>query len=147
MRCSSNMAWLAASVLAALFVGAGCGGDGATIVPVRGRVTLAGQPVEGASVMLHPEGEGRPATGLTDASGEFQLTTVDEFDGAMLGDYRVTVSLVRPRGDVDYETAESGLDEMNLEYVVPQRYGDRDTSGLTAQVERGMSPLELELEP
>ncbi len=145
MNCLSISTRLTASALLMLFFGSGCGG-GTTMVPVSGRVTLDGQPVEGASVMLHPQGEGRPATGLTDARGEFQLTTVEEFDGAMLGAYRVTVSLVRPRGDVDYDTAEAGFDEMSLEYVVPQRYGDRETSGLTAQVERGMSPLELDLQ-
>jgi len=52
---------------------AGCGSDG--LVPVKGRVLLDGQPLDGAAVLFEPEGGGVPATGVTDASGGFTLAT------------------------------------------------------------------------
>jgi len=42
-------------------------------IAASGTVTHNGQPVEGATVVFSPEGEGRAASGLTDASGRFQL--------------------------------------------------------------------------
>jgi hypothetical protein len=67
----------------------GCG----PTVHVKGRVTLGGKPVPGATVLFVPEpgGDGRPASGWTDDAGEFQLTTYRPKDGAVRGTYRVVV--------------------------------------------------------
>jgi hypothetical protein len=75
-----------------LLVGlAGCGGKG--ITPVRGVVTLEGEPLAGATVLFMPEDEeeGRPATGFTSADGSFQLMTFKVNDGALPGTYRVLI--------------------------------------------------------
>lgn len=67
-------------------------------VAVRGVVTQDGKPVPGATVLFVPEGpDGRPANGLTDNDGAFQLTTFQKGDGALRGDYRVVVSKTEPR--------------------------------------------------
>jgi len=47
----------------------GCGPKGPELAPVEGVVTLDGQPLEGATVLFHAEGGGRPSTGTTDANG------------------------------------------------------------------------------
>ena len=52
---------------------AGCGDDNG-LVPVRGRVLLDNQPVEGAAVMFQPD-KGVPATATTNAEGEFEMST------------------------------------------------------------------------
>lgn len=76
-------------LFAALAV-AGCGGGP---VPVRGRVTLDGTPVAGAAVVFLPAGpRGHPASGQTDASGVFRLTTFKKEDGAVRGEYIVVVT-------------------------------------------------------
>jgi hypothetical protein len=76
-----------------LMAGSGCGGSGGKPVKTEGLVTLDGQPVAGATVTFHPEAEqGHVATGLTGADGVFQLQTYAEADGALPGDYKVTVS-------------------------------------------------------
>ena len=62
-------------------------------VPVGGKVTYKGAPVEGAIITFVPEGKGRTATATTDAGGVFSLTTVDA-SGAMPGKYKVTVDKV-----------------------------------------------------
>src|SRR6185312_14638374 len=76
---------------------AGCGG-GPKLVPVNGRVIYAdGRPVTAASVSFTPDAakgdSGILATGLLAEDGTFILRTYPHGDGAMVGSYRVTVSL------------------------------------------------------
>jgi hypothetical protein len=54
------------------------------------------RPLENAVVTFVPDGEGRMATGITDKNGNFALTTFSTGDGAIPGDYKVTVTL-RPK--------------------------------------------------
>ena len=122
-------------------VAAGCH-RGPDLVPVNGQVTLDGQPVEGAAVMLHPENGGRPATGKSDAAGQFALTTLSEGDGALPGKHKVTVALTKMLREIKEGDP---WDESAVEYVVPARYGSPQTSGLSAEVVDGMPPLELKL--
>jgi hypothetical protein len=81
----------------------GCGG-GPTLVPVTGRVQYAdGRPVSAASICFTPEkdtpkeaaNERIIATGLLALDGSFALRTHPHGDGAMVGAYKVTVSLGR----------------------------------------------------
>jgi hypothetical protein len=76
----------------------GCGEP--LIVPVKGRVTCNGKPVEAATLTFSPLGSspdvkepGRPATGFTDAGGNFELSTNKEFDGALVGQHSVNIML------------------------------------------------------
>ena len=76
-----------------LVAGLGCGVSGDKPVSTEGLVTLDGKPVAGAAVAFHPQwDEGRAATGLTGDDGVFQLQTYVSADGALPGDYKVTVS-------------------------------------------------------
>lgn len=79
---------------------AGCGQPGPKLVPVRGRVSYAdGRPVTAASVCFTPEAndgnDGRLATSLLMEDGTFDLRTYPHGDGAMVGTYKVTISLGR----------------------------------------------------
>jgi hypothetical protein len=81
-----------------LILTAGCGGP--KLVPVKGRVVFAdGKPVTAASVSFTPDADkgndGILATGLLALDGSFTLRTYPHGDGAMVGSYRVTVSLGR----------------------------------------------------
>lgn len=74
----------------------GCGGGPAGAKPtyqVTGKVTSAGAPLAKATVIFVPAvaGKGVVARGLTDAEGNYQLTTYDANDGAAEGDYKVAV--------------------------------------------------------
>ena len=82
-------------------------------IAASGTVTHNGQPVEGATVVFAPEGEGRAASGLTDASGRFQLQTVTPDDGVVPGKYQVAISKTEVKGAMSEEesrayTAEHG---------------------------------------
>ena len=75
--------------IAAVVVLAGCG-SGVNLKPVTGTITYNGSPVEGASVAFISE-KNPIATGTTDASGKYSLTTNGE-PGAPLGKHQVTVT-------------------------------------------------------
>lgn len=87
----------------------GCGRPSLKLVPVRGRVTYAdGRPVTAASVCFTPDGasgsDGKLATSLLMEDGTFDLRTYPHGDGAMIGAYKVTISLGRgtPRNLAQY---------------------------------------------
>ena len=75
----------------------GCGGSDKwvegreKVYPTSGKVTLDGKPVEGAVVMFISTAKPLSAQGLTNANGEYQLTTYADRDGAIAGEHKVTV--------------------------------------------------------
>jgi hypothetical protein len=76
-------------VLAAL---TGCGGKKRT-TPVEGQVVWAegGAPIEGATVTFVSDSN-PSASGVTNSDGKFKLTTYTTGDGAVPGDYKVTIT-------------------------------------------------------
>jgi hypothetical protein len=73
-----------------LLTAVGCGGP---TVKVKGRVTLDGQPVPGATIQFVSIGpECHPAVGHTDGEGNFDLSSYKEHDGAWRGEYKVLVA-------------------------------------------------------
>ena len=73
----------------------GCSGvpdDRPSVVPVTGKITYKGKPVTGAFVNFSSEKSPRPANGTTDDDGRFSLTTFDTDDGAIPGEYQVSVT-------------------------------------------------------
>jgi hypothetical protein len=92
----------------------GCGGG--PVAPVSGRVTLAGQPLEGAVVTFQPvtSDDGSVVTttgsvGRTDANGRFELRLVEpDKPGAAVGKHRVTISTSTsdPGNDAQLPTGE-----------------------------------------
>jgi hypothetical protein len=146
----------------------GCGGAPQIpgLVQVSGTVNFKGQPVEGATVNFRPESGTRAASGRTDANGVFQLTTLNPGDGALPGNYKVSVSKIEDTDPDHQVTAEdfakmvSGggkapagptrpgqkVKSVGLEYHVPQKYMDADKSGLTATVNAsGKNDIPIEL--
>lgn len=135
-------AWLMLTAL--IFSLAGCGGS--PYVPVTGNVTLDGKAVEGAAVLFIPVAEHHlPATGKTDANGKFTLKT-NSADGAMPGDYIVTVTAVKISGVTTEAGGVSGVvsaEGFREEWLVPQIYSSPKTSGLSHPVSKGMQPVQI----
>jgi len=135
-----------AAGLVLLVLTAGCGPSGPAMVPVSGVVTLDDNPVAGASVMFAPVSGGRPAEGVTDAAGKFSLMTEKPGDGALEGEYLVTVTGVRTVGAVVNPDGTSGdTSQVREEWFLPKKYSRRDSSELRQMVAKGMSPVELKL--
>ena len=73
----------------------GCGKSGDALVPVSGHVIVNGKPAAGAAVVFHPvdqSGTGTRPLAQVDERGEFHLTTAKSGDGAVPGEYRVTLT-------------------------------------------------------
>jgi len=135
--------WVCWSLLAA-----GCGPGRPKTVPVTGVVTLDGKAVEGAGVMLSPEAGGRPASGTTDKEGKFTLKTFEAGDGALPGKHLISVTRKTTTGFLADEDGLSGgiaPEGVKETWIVPKKYSDCKTSGLTVEVTSGMEPLVLEL--
>jgi hypothetical protein len=105
-------------------------------VAVSGTVLRQGQPVAEATIIFEPQGSTPAATGLTDASGNFRLTSFDTDDGAVPGEYLVAIRKVqviktdRPPNAPDDFTAPPADEK----WLLPVKYGHTSTSGLTASV-------------
>ena len=108
-------------------------------VPVGGKVTYKGAPVEGAIITFVPEGKGRTATATTDAGGVFSLTTVDA-SGAMPGKYKVTVDKVvyGAGGSSSMEAASRGnAAEGQAKRALPAKYAEAASTPLALEVPSG----------
>src|ERR1044072_958132 len=57
----------------ALVIGNGCSRRPKNVARVKGKVTLGGQPLAGASVTFMPVEQGSTSRGRTDANGEYVL--------------------------------------------------------------------------
>lgn len=133
----------------------GCGRRSATrpvrTFPARATVVLDGAPVAGAAVFFSPTSDGFAAYGVCDGHGVAQMTTFSPGDGAASGVYNVkvskdeatrnpTINLPDPETDPDgYERAHAkmvaeGKALFDVTNLIPEKYRDYATSGLTADV-------------
>jgi hypothetical protein len=75
-------------------------------IPVSGIITEEGKPLKDARVTFNPVASGgRIAFGQTDEQGRFKLTTFNHNDGALPGQYKVTVSVTGPTRPADIKVA------------------------------------------
>ena len=128
----------------------GCSGASKP-VKVKGTVTLDGKPLPNGQVKFIPTAEkGREATGVTDADGTFQLETFSSGDGALPGDYKVTVEYQEPVSQTEVTAPQKGQSMKAMwdatqkkmkeqqkkppKYVVPPKYSDRKDTPLQQRV-------------
>jgi len=102
---------LFACIVLGLFTLTGCG----ETEQVTGTVTLDGQPLPDAEVEFTPVDGGRPAIGVTNADGVFELQYRRNEAGALTGRYNVRVSTATQK------SGENG-EEIDVPEKVPSRY-------------------------
>ena len=127
----------------AVSLGVGCGSKTEfETAKAAGRVTLDGKPVTEGSVVLTPA-RGWPARGELDGEGRFTLSTYEQGDGAILGPHEIAVlAMSGPDPSEHFERPPPAP----TKWLVPERYGNRATSGLTYEVKPGESnEIKLEL--
>lgn len=126
---------------------AGCG-PRVVRYPVEGVITLDGMPVKGASVTFVPKSKGRPGVAVTGADGGFRMRELGCVDGVIAGEYRVTVFMAEwskakivavSVGPEEVGGAPGTIEmiegrPMLVKHVVPERYGQSETSGLEARI-------------
>jgi hypothetical protein len=123
MMTHSNSSRLLAAVLfcCALIV-TGCESKTYSLVEVTGKVTLDGKPVPDAVVNFQPQaGENRSpgpgSTGRCDAEGRFQLSTIRNEPGAVVGVHGVRIYSYSPESP-----AVSDTDTEPRKEIIPDRY-------------------------
>lgn len=124
----------------------GCGsGDDAKLYPVRGKVTLDGVAIEGATVTFVPTDStpGAEATGRTTSDGSFELTSRSR-KGAAAGTYKVIISRWLQRDGSPLPPGVAPIDSDASETLHPS-YSDPDRTVLTAIVAEGSGPLDFPL--
>jgi hypothetical protein len=129
---SRKLAPLGLAIVTLLVVGCGKPGEAPT-VKATGTVTHKGKPVDKASVAFLPE-KGRPAAGITDASGKFTLSTFKPGDGAVPGLHKVAIS-EPPSAEEQTNPTYAPPDPTKARF--PLKYADPKLSGFTAKVEEG----------
>ena len=128
----------------------GCSGEPqvAGVVPVTGTVKQKGSPLAGATVTFAPAGQtagARAASGKTDDSGRFKLTTLKADDGALPGDYQVTVTKTETIGKTYtieeaneyYNKNQKSPPPPETKHLLAEKYSKGTTSGLKASVKKG----------
>ena len=129
----------------------GCGGSGdqPELGQVTGTITLDGKPLGGIAVVFQPE-NGRPARGMTDAEGKYELTYIRQTKGAKIGPNRVEIA---PSEDGEAAESENTEDENKSapkrsksgKPTIPARYNVR--SELKVDVKAGNNTFDFKLEP
>jgi hypothetical protein len=130
-----------AVLLVAPFGMTACGAGGPAKAPAEGTVTYNGTPLAQGTVQFWPEAgvtEANPAVMAVIADGKFALGLGYEEAGVLPGTYKVSVS--------SYEEAQVNNRKAMPKSLIPERYGDRETSGLVVAVpEDGDRALKIEL--
>lgn len=146
----------------------GCGSDSTAgrpkTYPVTGTVTLGNAPVAGANVTFQLTTGSGSAAGVTDASGKYKLSSFGGGDGAQAGDYTVTIVKFDvpaakagdvgqlASGEIDQATykgpSDSGTGQSaGPKNLLPEKYANAATSGLTAKVGETGGNQDFKLEP
>lgn len=122
-------------------------GCGQKLASVEGTVQLDGKPLAAAGIAFHPVAGGPLGSATTDADGHFRIESANK-PGLIPGQYQVTVvkketsGFLADKSGLSAGIAPGGIKET---WLVPQKYAAPNTSGLTADVKVGMSPLVFEL--
>jgi hypothetical protein len=128
--------WLAVASLALAMTSCSRGPRHVAVFSVVGQVILEGKPVPYAFVVLHPLADSAPVgispRAQADANGAFALSTYGSGDGAPVGDYSVTVQKFRAPTEADTRPPAN---------LLPLRYADPSSSGITVQVHEGSNDL------
>lgn len=105
----------------------GCGKP--AMVPVQGKVTFRGYPVNNGVVVLAPEHKGPLAVGLIRNDGTFVLSTGDH-PGVYPGDYKITVSSLQAGSSM----SESSTRLEAPQTALPQKYREYEQSRVACTI-------------
>ena len=137
--CRSRWTWV--YVLCVLTLGCWDSG-GPRRVPVNGTVEYNGNPLTSGSAVFVPvdSNTGHSARGMINSDGGFELTTFDDGDGAVPGEYKVTVFSYDGMRDVPGSPFQAVGPSL-----IPERYNDANTTDLQQTVGEKRMTVKLEL--
>lgn len=146
----TKYALVAALLAVGMIISLGCGQGKPTTAQVCGRVTFQGKPVPEGKIIFMPD-NGRPAIGEIGPDGRYELKTFAAGDGAAFGKHRVVIEARRVSGGAKPKTLEEEFHgggaaaNFSVEWLVPEKYSNSDTSNLTAEVKAGPNVIDFDL--
>jgi hypothetical protein len=117
-----------------LFLGlVGCGGDGLKRVPVQGKITAMGQPLDNATIQFIPAGstKGEGGIGVSDHDGNFTLIGAL---GVVPGEYKVRIIRLLARDGTVLPADAKQADNPGCKESVPGPYTSVEGTPLKATV-------------
>lgn len=116
---------------------------------VTGTITLDGKPLTGVAVVFQPE-NGRPARGMTNAEGKYELVYIRQTKGTKVGPNRVEVAPSEEgeesEGDEpgDGDSQAASKKSKSAKPTVPAKYNTK--SELKVDVKSGSNTFDFQLE-
>ena len=123
---------LGVALLAIGLVSVGCDGRPSR-VPVSGKVTVNGEPLEVGSITFYAAAGGRPGGTSLGEGGSYSITMYELNDGLPPGKYLVAVA------------AADWISDKAMRWHAPKHYQDVKTSGLTAEIKNKTTTLNFDL--
>jgi hypothetical protein len=116
------------------------------LVKVTGTVKLDDKPLAGATVTFIPTGttKGLGASGKSDGSGAYSLTTPMGHEGVLPGEYKVIVSKLVDKSGKDVDTSDI-RQAANAQQAVPMIYTGLSTTPVKLTVPAGGGTLDIPL--
>ncbi len=147
---SCHVLWGSFSLLTAMVLLSACSNsfeDHPPVYPVKGKVLLNGQPMNGGTIIFEFAGEGADApkspsggpfrvTGKINNEGMFNLVAYVGSEGMPAGNYKVGILAVQGRSESNLFDQRSIVTKKVRSTVSSNQYADPKTSGLTAQVSK-----------
>ena len=146
----ARFAILFSVVLTMVVLIAGCPAGGPATVPVKGTLTIGGQPANDVTIGLVPAGSTTPGASGKVENGSFQLFTGREGKaGALPGKYKVVLAYTPAASSAadKYKVGAGGRTSKptpaKLPY--PEKYQNADTSDKEVEVVNGSNDLKIDI--
>lgn len=125
----------------------GCSGSPKNVATVEGTVNLDGAPLGQADIMFFPDSGARASAGTTDENGKYKLQYTRRYEGAVVGNHKVTISIVDQGDDGRYDDpgGKKNGGAKTRPKTLPRKYTDRDKTELSKTVESGSNTINFEL--
>jgi ribosomal protein L27 len=150
MKKNFNIIVICFPLLILLLFCSSCGQSRPALGKVEGTVTLDGQPIKNGNIIFSTKGT-RDAAGIIEDGVIKRVTTFDEGDGTPVGEATVAIIAfkeVKKAPNVSGDTNSIGESTIlgDEEFLVPPRYMNPETSGLTATIKKGINKLDFKLQ-
>jgi hypothetical protein len=138
--------FLTFALFASLLIGCQEGSKFPRTEMVEGTILLDGVPIPKASITFLPSGGGGEiASGFSDEQGRFTISSQNGApgQGALIGEYRVTVSQVEVTYTPSPSDPEAGT--TTAKELLPAIYRDKEKTPLNVSIQQGKNKVTLEL--
>ncbi len=145
------MKYFAFSLLVSLSVGCGENLNRSATAPVSGIVTFDGQPLASGTIIFETAGS-RPASGVIKEGAILNVTTYKFNDGVPVGLHKISITAT----ETEKKAVMANPGEMTAfdpnymgggNSLIPPKYNNPTTSGLTAKIKSGTeNVIQLKLE-